>query len=133
MPGDVVLDTSSCSDSGLTKLWHVAVLCGSNLESFWWEVRGQVSRHLALINVAGNFEPDVSFEEFSRVFVPNRLHFVASSQATWNSNGLLTNSPLIYNKKAGHARRLIVRHDITLLQECHGTIASATVLLGDDD
>jgi len=60
---------------------------------------------------------------------------VCSSQATWNTNGLLSLNPVVYGRKRPYAIKVANKHDISFFQECHGTDAEHRHfedLLGDD-
>ena len=64
---------------------------------------------------------------FQSAYINCTKPFVASSQATWNSFGLLSSNANVYQKKAERASALANRNDICGFQETHGDAAAAVV------
>ena len=125
MPGTVLYDPS-LSDDPWVDVWKQASSCWEDPDKLWWVAFGCASKFIH--DVADNpTAPSFDLEEFKRAFMCTSYPFVASSQATWNTNGLLTSDPCIYQKKACRAAKLVNCHDVSCLQEVHGDAASLAI------
>ena len=125
VPGTVLIDSHGSGDLWAT-LWNKACLCWEDPGLVWWEVDGCASAvtHCMHMDMSvHNFDLEEFKVAFSSCFQP----FVATSQSTWNSFGLLTSDPEIYGKKAKRAALLVNKHDISCIQETHGDSSSASV------
>ena len=135
-PGDVILkgNSHSVQDQWLGMWESASLVGGSDPNTFWWEFRGCTSRLLSLVpGSLGVLVPDVCFAEFCRAFNTSHFPFIASKQSSWNSRGLLSSDPNIYQRKADRGRKLCSKHDIALFQEVHGNRAAAEVFLDGVD